>query len=98
MALTFAETHNMIAYLIKLDASEGFEQILDFLNASMIQVGKGFSRVDTPLFEGMVVPHGVNDDIDVADDVDADVADDNVADAAEPTPPPLQQELIPSTS
>nr|GEV00847.1 hypothetical protein [Tanacetum cinerariifolium] len=37
MALTFADTHNMIAYLNKSDASEGFEQILDFLNASVIQ-------------------------------------------------------------
>nr|GFB60987.1 hypothetical protein [Tanacetum cinerariifolium] len=37
MVLTFADTHNMIAYLNKSDASEGFEQILDFLNASMIQ-------------------------------------------------------------
>nr|GEW16622.1 hypothetical protein [Tanacetum cinerariifolium] len=37
MALTFADTHNMIAYLTKLDDSEGFEQILDFLNASVIQ-------------------------------------------------------------
>nr|GEU34108.1 putative mitochondrial protein [Tanacetum cinerariifolium] len=36
MALTFADTHNMIAYLIKSDASEGFEQILDFLNAIVI--------------------------------------------------------------
>nr|GEZ23224.1 hypothetical protein [Tanacetum cinerariifolium] len=37
MALTFADTHNMIAYLTKSDASEGFDQILDFLNASTIQ-------------------------------------------------------------
>nr|GEU35491.1 hypothetical protein [Tanacetum cinerariifolium] len=37
MALTFADTHNMIAYLTKSDASEGFDQILDFLNASAIQ-------------------------------------------------------------
>nr|GEV56814.1 hypothetical protein [Tanacetum cinerariifolium] len=37
MALTFANTHNMIAYLTKSYASEGFEQILDFLNASVIQ-------------------------------------------------------------
>nr|GEV35780.1 retrotransposon protein, putative, unclassified [Tanacetum cinerariifolium] len=36
MALTFADTHNMIAHLTKSDASEGFEQILDFLNASVI--------------------------------------------------------------
>nr|GEV95555.1 hypothetical protein [Tanacetum cinerariifolium] len=66
----------------------------------MRRVGKGFSGVDTPLFEGMLVPQQVHDN--VADDV-ADV----VADAdAEPTPPsptpattPLtQQELIPSSS
>nr|GEU60047.1 hypothetical protein [Tanacetum cinerariifolium] len=65
-------------------------QLLDY------GVGKGFSRVDTLLFEGMLVPQQVHDD--VADDV-ADV----VADAdAEPTPlsptsattPPPQQELI----
>nr|GEY39996.1 hypothetical protein [Tanacetum cinerariifolium] len=37
MALTFADTHNMIAYLTKSDASEGFEQIIDFLNARSIQ-------------------------------------------------------------
>nr|GEU97262.1 hypothetical protein [Tanacetum cinerariifolium] len=37
MTLTFADTHNMIAYLTKLDASEGFNQIIDFLNASSIK-------------------------------------------------------------
>nr|GEV56936.1 hypothetical protein [Tanacetum cinerariifolium] len=37
MALTFTDTHNMIAYLNKSDASEGFNQIIDFLNASLIQ-------------------------------------------------------------
>nr|GEX97618.1 hypothetical protein [Tanacetum cinerariifolium]GEZ50111.1 hypothetical protein [Tanacetum cinerariifolium] len=37
MALTFADTYNMIAFLIKLDASEGFDQIVDFLNAQVIQ-------------------------------------------------------------
>nr|GEW52708.1 hypothetical protein [Tanacetum cinerariifolium] len=35
--LTFADTHNMIAFLIKSDASEGFDQIVDFLNAYTIQ-------------------------------------------------------------
>nr|GEY46775.1 hypothetical protein [Tanacetum cinerariifolium] len=35
--LGFADTHNMITYLTKSDASEGFEQILDFLNARVIQ-------------------------------------------------------------
>nr|GEU83452.1 hypothetical protein [Tanacetum cinerariifolium] len=37
MALTFAETHNMIAFLTKSDASEGFEQIINFLNAHVIK-------------------------------------------------------------
>nr|GEZ40117.1 hypothetical protein [Tanacetum cinerariifolium] len=37
MALTFADTHNMIVYLTKSDASEGFDQIIDFLNASAIK-------------------------------------------------------------
>nr|GEX76338.1 hypothetical protein [Tanacetum cinerariifolium] len=37
MALTFADTHNMITFLTKLDASEVFDQIVDFLNAHVIQ-------------------------------------------------------------
>nr|GEW19818.1 hypothetical protein [Tanacetum cinerariifolium] len=37
MTLTFAETHNTIAYLSKSDASEGFNQIVDFLNGSSIK-------------------------------------------------------------
>nr|GEX22557.1 xylulose kinase-1 [Tanacetum cinerariifolium] len=37
MTLTFADTHNMVAYLSKSDASEGFNQIIDFLNGSYIK-------------------------------------------------------------
>nr|GFA35533.1 hypothetical protein [Tanacetum cinerariifolium] len=37
MTLTFADTHNMVAYLSKSDASEGFNQIIDFLNESYIE-------------------------------------------------------------
>nr|GEV31998.1 xylulose kinase-1 [Tanacetum cinerariifolium] len=37
MTLTFADTHNMIAYLTKSNASEGFNQIIDFLNGSSIK-------------------------------------------------------------
>nr|GEV08957.1 hypothetical protein [Tanacetum cinerariifolium]GEV73672.1 hypothetical protein [Tanacetum cinerariifolium] len=37
MMLTFAETHNMIAYLTNPDASEGFNQIIDFSNGSSIK-------------------------------------------------------------
>nr|GFB94617.1 xylulose kinase-1 [Tanacetum cinerariifolium] len=36
MTLTFADTHNMVAYLSKCDANEGFDQIIDFLNGSYI--------------------------------------------------------------
>nr|GFB24023.1 xylulose kinase-1 [Tanacetum cinerariifolium] len=35
--LTFADTHNMVAYLSKSDASIDFDQIVDFLNAQVIQ-------------------------------------------------------------
>nr|GEU77456.1 hypothetical protein [Tanacetum cinerariifolium] len=37
MALTFADSYNMIVFLTKSDACEGFEKIIDFLNASVIQ-------------------------------------------------------------
>nr|GEY74643.1 putative ribonuclease H-like domain-containing protein [Tanacetum cinerariifolium] len=37
MTLTFTDTHNMVAYLNKSDASEGFNQIIDFLNGSYIE-------------------------------------------------------------
>nr|GEY30410.1 hypothetical protein [Tanacetum cinerariifolium] len=37
MSLTFADTHNMVAYLNKSDASEGFNQVIDFLNRSYIK-------------------------------------------------------------
>nr|GEZ95905.1 hypothetical protein [Tanacetum cinerariifolium] len=35
--LTFADNHNMVAFLSKSDASVGFDQIVDFLNAQIIQ-------------------------------------------------------------
>nr|GEV90581.1 hypothetical protein [Tanacetum cinerariifolium] len=37
MSVTFADTHNIVAYLNKSDASEGFNQVIDFLNASYIK-------------------------------------------------------------
>nr|GFB46280.1 hypothetical protein [Tanacetum cinerariifolium] len=46
MALTFADTHNMIAYLTKSDASEGFYQIIDFLNASDIKYALTVKKVN----------------------------------------------------
>ncbi|GJQ99537.1 hypothetical protein Tco_0522522 [Tanacetum coccineum] len=35
--LQFADTHNLVAFLTKSTESEGFEQIVDFLNASSIR-------------------------------------------------------------
>nr|GEV11436.1 hypothetical protein [Tanacetum cinerariifolium] len=68
--------------------------------ANMRRVGKGFSRVDTPLFDGMLVPQQVHDD--VADDVAAIVDDADVEPTlllpTPATPPPPQQELIHSSS
>nr|GEU50003.1 putative ribonuclease H-like domain-containing protein [Tanacetum cinerariifolium] len=37
MSSAFTDTHNMVAILAKSDASEGFDQIIDFLNDSYIQ-------------------------------------------------------------
>nr|GFB32634.1 hypothetical protein [Tanacetum cinerariifolium] len=34
--LTFVDTHNMVAYLSKSDASAGFDQVMDFLNGHVI--------------------------------------------------------------
>nr|GEV45030.1 uncharacterized mitochondrial protein AtMg00810-like [Tanacetum cinerariifolium] len=77
-------------------------------SSKFYMVGKGFSGVDTPMFEGMLVPQQATDDVD---DVVADnVATDDVADvdvgptlpsptpATTPPPPPPPQELLPSTS
>ncbi|GJS13902.1 hypothetical protein Tco_0408374 [Tanacetum coccineum] len=35
--LKFAETHNLVAFLDKPEESDGFEGIIDFLNASSIR-------------------------------------------------------------
>nr|GEX37534.1 hypothetical protein [Tanacetum cinerariifolium] len=73
--------------------------------ANMRRVGKGFSRVDTPLFEGMIM---AQQDDDVADEGVARVAVNDVPDAAnEPStpsptpttqPPSPPQQDLPSTS
>ncbi|GJW74069.1 hypothetical protein Tco_0133439 [Tanacetum coccineum] len=36
-SLEFAETHNLVAFLEKLEESNGFEEIIDFLNTSSVQ-------------------------------------------------------------
>nr|GFC22964.1 hypothetical protein [Tanacetum cinerariifolium] len=99
----------MVAYLSKSDASEGFNQVIDFLNGSSIKyaltvnpniyvfcikqfwttvavkqvneitrVGKWFSGVETPLFEGMLVEQ----EVDEEGDADENVEKVNAGDAA----------------
>ncbi|GJU36018.1 hypothetical protein Tco_1184372 [Tanacetum coccineum] len=41
--LMFADTHNMVAFLSKPVESEGFEQIVDFLNAHTIKYALTFN-------------------------------------------------------
>nr|GEU63177.1 putative ribonuclease H-like domain-containing protein [Tanacetum cinerariifolium] len=71
--------------------------------ANMRRVGKGYSRVDTPFFKGMLVPQQAADDVAnvAADDVDDVVAED-AAEPAPPSPPPTTTppppQKLPSTS
>nr|GEZ00606.1 hypothetical protein [Tanacetum cinerariifolium] len=60
--------------------------------ANKKRIGKGFSGVDTPLFDGMLAQQQVYDVKDAAEDEDAD---DEVS--AKPNPP-LPTPLIPSPS
>ncbi|GKA72878.1 hypothetical protein Tco_0779094 [Tanacetum coccineum] len=65
--LTFADSHNMVAYLEKSMENADFAEIVDFLNANPIRVfvkhrkkGKEktfFSGTITPLFETMLIQH-----------------------------------------
>nr|GEW02126.1 hypothetical protein [Tanacetum cinerariifolium] len=64
-------------------------------SSKFYMVGKGFSGVGTPLFEGMLVPQQVHDEV-------ADVVTKDVAKPTPPSPTPVitppQQELIPFIS
>ncbi|GJR70743.1 hypothetical protein Tco_0016808 [Tanacetum coccineum] len=56
VALKFAKTHNLVAFLEKPDESDGFEQIVDFLNAHTIKgKEKVFPGIIIPLFQTMMV-------------------------------------------
>nr|GEX75595.1 hypothetical protein [Tanacetum cinerariifolium] len=54
MTLTFAETHNMVVYLTKSDASEGFNQILDLLNGSTIKLQALFDKKKVVVIEALI--------------------------------------------
>nr|GEV37023.1 hypothetical protein [Tanacetum cinerariifolium] len=73
---------------------------LTFYKAFFPRIGKGFSGVDTPLFDGMLVPQQAQDVEDTVEDEDADneVFVEPTPPLPTPTtpPPPPQQEHIPS--
>nr|GEX40322.1 hypothetical protein [Tanacetum cinerariifolium] len=75
---------------------------------NMRRVGKGFSGVETPLFEGMLVAGVIEKEDDAKEqvqDVAADTAiiedvvqDQSIPSPTPPTPPPQQSQDLPSTS
>nr|GEX40511.1 hypothetical protein [Tanacetum cinerariifolium] len=100
-------TKATIREALRLDDAESIDCLPNeeiFIELSRMGVGKGFSRVDTPLFEGMIV---AQQDEDVADEGAASVAVNDVPAAADepsipsPTPttqPPPPSQDLPSTS
>nr|GFA66531.1 hypothetical protein [Tanacetum cinerariifolium] len=60
------------------------------------RIGKGFSRVETPLFDNMLVQQLVHDDVEVKEDEDDEVSAAPTSPLPTPatTPPPPQQEPI----
>nr|GEZ75315.1 hypothetical protein [Tanacetum cinerariifolium] len=100
-------TEATIREALQLDDAESIDCLPDeeiFTKLSRMGVGKGFSRVETPLFEGMLVAQQADD---VADEgavgVDVDVVPAAAVEPFTPSPtpttqpPPPSQEL-PSTS
>ncbi|GJS74485.1 hypothetical protein Tco_0707326 [Tanacetum coccineum] len=53
--LTFADSHNMVAYLEKLEDNVDFAEKVNFLNAGPIRQGKDFSGTMTPLFATILI-------------------------------------------
>nr|GEX46477.1 hypothetical protein [Tanacetum cinerariifolium] len=80
--LSTAQVSDLSSYTIKYSSPVLKQKVF----ANMRRVGNGFSRVETPLFEGMIVLQQVAANVD---DVvnDAVAADDVPAADAEPTPP-----------
>nr|GFA22308.1 hypothetical protein [Tanacetum cinerariifolium] len=101
-------TENTVCQALRLDDAKNIDCLPSeeiFTELARIGVGKGFSRVETPLFECMLVPQQAADAVDVvvADSVPTDDAADDVPAAdVKPTPqsppptttpPPPPQEL-----
>nr|GFB90463.1 hypothetical protein [Tanacetum cinerariifolium] len=68
-------TEATVRQALRLDDADSIDCLPNveiFAELTRMGVGKGFSGVDTLLFDGMLVPHQVQDDVvDAADDEDA---------------------------
>ncbi|GKE16634.1 hypothetical protein Tco_1424211 [Tanacetum coccineum] len=66
--LMFADTHNMVAFLSKPTESDGFEQIVDFLNAHSIREAQLHALVDGKTI--IITESSVRRDLQLADEED----------------------------
>nr|GEU44464.1 hypothetical protein [Tanacetum cinerariifolium] len=98
-------TEDTVRQALRLDDADSIDCLHNeeiFAELARMGVGKGFSGVDTLLFDGMLVPHQVQDDVaDAAENEDA--ANEISAAPTPPSPTPAtrpqpQQELILSSS
>nr|GEU79983.1 putative ribonuclease H-like domain-containing protein [Tanacetum cinerariifolium] len=98
-------TEDTVRQALRLDDADSIDCLPNdkiFAELARMGVGKGFSRVDTLLFDGMLVSQQVQDDVATAAE-DEDAANDKSTEPTPPSPtpvitPPPQQELIPSPS
>nr|GEU36044.1 hypothetical protein [Tanacetum cinerariifolium] len=76
-------TEDMVRQALRLDDPDSIDCLPNeeiFAELSRMGVGKGFSRVDTLLFDGMLVPHKVQDEGKIAElDADEDVTLETIA-------------------
>nr|GEX27764.1 hypothetical protein [Tanacetum cinerariifolium] len=106
MALTFADTYNMIAYLTISDASEVFNQIIHFLNASLIKYAltvNDVTRLQALVDKKKVIITEATirdalrlDDAESAASVTVDDVPTDVDEPSIPSPPPTTQPPLPS--
>nr|GEZ15919.1 putative ribonuclease H-like domain-containing protein [Tanacetum cinerariifolium] len=88
-------TEDTVRQALRLDDAESIDCLPN--EEIFTEVGKGFSRVNTPLFEGMLVPRQAADDVDdvVAASVPAADVDPTLpSHTPTTTPPPPQQERV----
>nr|GEZ76645.1 hypothetical protein [Tanacetum cinerariifolium] len=101
MSLTFAETYNMVAYLSKYDASEGFNQIIDLLNGIPIKYALTvnpniYVSCIKQFWTTVAVKQG--DDSAAHGEVPTVTKEQSILSPTPPTLPPQPPQDIPSTS